>query len=657
MVENEKEILKSLNEEQREAVVTLQGPILVIAGPGSGKTRVIEYRVLNLIRSGVDPKKILLLTFTKRAAKQMLERAAAHDERCGTIEGGTFHSFAYKLLRRYGEKLGLKKTLSVLDEGDAEELIGKIVNLLDFREQKESFPKKDTLKSIVSLSANKNLGLREVIERYFSHLSDFLPEIKTVAKRYEDQKKERGYVDFDDLLIHARDLLAKEEIGEAIAANYDYLMVDEFQDTNPLQGEITYLLGKRTGNVLAVGDDAQSIYGFRGASHKNIMDFPEYFPGTAMIKLEENYRSTQAILDLSNELLANMEEKFQKDLVSARGKTGEKPKLLYFGNAADETEWIAEKVLTLIQAGVPLREQAVLFRSTYASIMLQAELTKMRIPYKMFGGLRFYETAHVKDFLAFAKVIANEKDEISWGRILGLLPGVGRKTAETIWGKMEHATDLDRALLGLEQAGISGRNADEILRLKEAIAEAARLKGDVCNLLGRILDFYLPIFREKFDDWPTRLSDLETIRDLSEEYGELDSFLADLSIDIPEGNDENEKEFLTLSTIHSAKGLEWNTVYLLGVAEGILPSKRSMDFKEDIEEEGRLLYVAVTRAKERLYLFFHLDDGRGRYLGNRISRFLEPANVFGAVFHEDLSGYGLKDEVRYSDEDEGIEFE
>ncbi len=653
----ENEITKNLNREQREAVEVTKGPVLVIAGPGSGKTRVIEYRVLNLIRSGVDPRKILLLTFTKRAAREMLARAASHDERCALVEGGTFHSFAYKLLRVFGGELGLKKTLSVLDEGDAEELIGKIVNSFDLKEKREAFPKKDTLKNIFSLSVNKGLDLADVVGRYFSHLADFVPEVEAIFERYQLRKKESGYVDFDDLLLYARDLLMLKKTGEAIASRYEYVMVDEFQDTNPVQGDLTHLLGKRTGNVLAVGDDAQSIYGFRGASHKNIMDFPEYFPGTKLIKLEENYRSTQSILNLSNELLANMADKFKKELVSAKGKTGEKPKLLYFGNVADETEWIAEKVIALASGGTTLKEQAVLFRSTYVSIMLQAELSKMRIPYKVFGGLRFYETAHVKDFLAFAKVIANHKDEISWGRILNLLPGVGKKTAESLWEKVGGANDLDRALPILEAAGLTGRNGGGILKLKEAIADASRLKNNPFNLLARIMDFYLPIFREKFDDWPSRLQDLETIKDLAEEYHELDAFLADLSIDIPEGRDENEEEFLTLSTIHSAKGLEWNTVYLLGVSEGTLPSKRSMDFDEDIEEEGRLLYVAVTRAKERLYLFFHLDDGRSAYFGNRISRFLEPANVFSALSHEDLSGYGLKDEVRYSDEDEGIEFE
>ncbi len=659
MVESGKEIIRSLNEEQREAVAAKNGPILVIAGPGSGKTRVIEYRVLNLVRSGVDPRRILLLTFTRRAARQMLDRAAFHDERCKQVEGGTFHSFAYKLLRAEGEKLGLRKNLSVLDESDAEELVGKILAASGFREgdKKEAFPKKDTLKKIFSLAANKNLGLEGVIERYFSHLRDFLAEIKEIGDDYTREKKEKGYVDFDDLLLYARDVLSLGGVGEKIASRYEFIMVDEYQDTNPLQGEITYLLGKRTGNVLVVGDDAQSIYGFRGASHKNIMEFPEMFPGTKIVKLEENYRSTQTILDLSNEVLANMAEKFQKDLVSAKGKTGERPKVLYFGNSEDETEWIAEKVLSLASSGTPLREQAVLFRSTYVSIMLQAELSKMKIPYKVFGGLKFYEMAHVKDFMAYARVIANYRDEISWSRILGMLPGVGKKTAEALWSEMENSGDLDQALSALEKFGLRTRNSVPMLKLKEALSEVSASRASVYDALGRIMDFYLPFFREKFDDWPTRLQDLETLKDLSENYDDLDSFLADLSIEIPEDRGEEEKDFLTLSTIHSAKGLEWNTVYLLGVADGVLPSKRSMDFEEDIEEEGRLLYVAITRAKERLYLFFHLEEGRGAYFGQRISRFLEPPNVFNALSHEDLSGYGLRDEVKYDDEDEGIELE
>ncbi len=656
-MENEKEILKHLNDSQREAVTAKEGAIMVIAGPGSGKTRVIEYRVMNLVSQGVPPHKILLLTFTKRAARQMLERAALHDGRCGSVEGGTFHSFAYKLLRMYGDKLGLGKTLSVIDESDAEELISKILSVTDVKNKKESFPKKDTLKKIFGLMSNKNLELKDVVERYFSHLYDFLDEIEGIRKRYILEKKQKNYLDFDDLLLYARDLLSLGDIGDRIASQYEYVMVDEYQDTNPLQGEMTRFLGKGTGNVLIVGDDAQSIYGFRGASHKNIMGFPKMFPGTKIIKLEENYRSTQTILDLSNELLVNMEEKFQKDLVSARGKTGEKPKVLYFGNAEDETEWISENVMKLIASGTRLKEQAVLFRSTYVSIMLQAELSKLRIPFKVFGGLKFYEMAHVKDFMAYARVIANYKDEISWGRILSILPGVGKKTAESLWLRMKDAGGFEHSLSILEDFGLKSRNSEQILRMKETLAEASVFKADVYGALNRLMEFYLPFFKEKFDDWPTRLQDLETLKDLAENYDELDSFLADLSIEIAGKENEEVDDFLTLSTIHSAKGLEWNTVYVLGVAEGILPSRRSMDFDEDVEEEGRLLYVAVTRAKERLYLFFHLDDGRGMYIGNRISRFLEPPNVFNALAHEDFSGYGLKDEVKYNDEDEGIEFE
>ncbi len=644
-----------LNEKQKEAVESKEGPVLVIAGPGSGKTRVIEYRVLSLVKNGVPPEKILLLTFTKRAARQMLERAAIHDKRCVSVEGGTFHSFAYKLLRLYGEKIGLRKTLSVLDEADAEEVVGKVLGGIDLGNKKESFPKKDTLRKIFSLSANKNIEIKEAVDRYFSHLSDFIPDMESIGEKYLEYKKENGYLDFDDLLLYARDLLSLKEIGERISSKYEFVMVDEFQDTNPLQGEITRLLGGEKKNLLVVGDDAQSIYGFRGASHKNIMEFPEMFPGTKIIKLEENYRSTQSILNLSNELLSNMREKFQKDLFSGKGKTGDKPKMLYFANANDEVEWLTEEILKEARKGVSLREQAILFRSTYVSILLQAELSKMRIPYKLFGGVRFYEMAHIKDFLSYAKVISNFKDEISWERIFMMLPGVGKKTAEALWLSLKPARDLAEGLLILENRGMNAKNPESILKLKRMLEEVRDSGNNVYNLSGRIMDFYLPFFKEKFDDWPMRLQDLETLRELSENYDDLESFLADISIDIPEGESDENDDFLTLSTIHSAKGLEWKAVYVLGVTEGTLPSKRSMDFEEDIEEEGRLLYVAVTRAKDKLCLLFHLDGGRGMYLGQRLSRFLEPENVFSSLNHEDLSGYGIKDEVRWNEEDEGID--
>ncbi len=644
-----------LNEKQKEAVESKEGPVLVIAGPGSGKTRVIEYRVLSLVKNGVPPEKILLLTFTKRAARQMLERAAIHDKRCVSVEGGTFHSFAYKLLRLYGEKIGLRKTLSVLDEADAEEVVGKVLGGIDLGNKKESFPKKDTLRKIFSLSANKNIEIKEAVDRYFSHLSDFIPDMESIGEKYLEYKKENGYLDFDDLLLYARDLLSLKEIGEKISSKYEFVMVDEFQDTNPLQGEITRLLGGEKKNLLVVGDDAQSIYGFRGASHKNIMEFPEMFPGTKIIKLEENYRSTQSILNLSNELLSNMREKFQKDLFSGKGKAGDKPKMLYFANANDEVEWLTEEILKEVRKGVSLREQAILFRSTYVSILLQAELSKMRIPYKLFGGVRFYEMAHIKDFLSYAKVISNFKDEISWERIFMMLPGVGKKTAEALWLSLKPARDLAEGLLILEKRGMNTKNPESILKLKRMLEEVRDSGNNVYNLSGRIMDFYLPFFKEKFDDWPMRLQDLETLRELSENYDDLESFLADISIDIPEGESDENDDFLTLSTIHSAKGLEWKAVYVLGVTEGTLPSKRSMDFEEDIEEEGRLLYVAVTRAKDNLCLLFHLDGGRGMYLGQRLSRFLEPENVFSSLNHEDLSGYGIKDEVRWNEEDEGID--
>lgn len=651
------DVQKHLNERQKEAVATTRGAVLVIAGPGSGKTRVIEYRVLRLVQEGVDPKKILLLTFTKHAAREMLKRAASHDPRCASIEGGTFHSFAYKILRQYGGKLGLSRNLSVLDEGDAEELIGKIVATSGLSAKRESFPKKDTVKKIFSLSINKGLTLQETVERYFSHLSDFLGDFESIKQRYAEQKRENGYLDFDDLLLCAKDILSLGDVGKKIASAYEFIMVDEYQDTNPIQGEITRLLGQESGNILVVGDDAQSIYGFRGASHKNIMEFPKMFPGTKIIKLEENYRSTQPILDFSNEILLNMEEKFQKNLFSAKRKEGDRPSLIYFNGSGDAAEWMTEKIFQSLREGGKLRDHAVLFRSTYVSIPLQAELARMKIPYQVFGGMRFYETAHVKDLLAYLKVVANLKDEISWGRILTMLPGIGKKTAESVWLGIKARDDFKQSLNFLEEVGVRGKSTENFLRLKKTLSDIDDSRGDVYAAIDAILRFYLPFFQEKFDDWPARLPDLEVMKALASHYEDLDSFLADVSLDIPHEGPDGEKEFLTLSTIHSAKGLEWKTVYLLGVAEGILPSKKSMDFPEDIEEESRLLYVAVTRAKEHLYLFFPWEEGRGMYLGNRISRFLEPSNVFSVLNHEDLSGYGLKEKAKYSEENEGIEYE
>lgn len=662
---------KLLNSSQREAVEAIKGPVLVIAGPGSGKTRVIEYRVLNLIEHGIKPESILLLTFTRRAAAEMLNRAAEHDPRARKVDGGTFHSFAYKLLKQYGAQVGLPKNLMILDEDDAQEALGRIATKLGFAEGDKRFPKKSTLRSVLSASINKNRSIESILEKEYEHLSQFAGDIEKVGKNYAEYKKENGYLDYDDLLFYARELLKDERIGEIISRKYEFVMVDEYQDTNKIQGDITYLLSSEHKNVMVVGDDAQSIYGFRGAYHENIMSFPDQFRDCKIVKLESNYRSTQAILDLSNAVLDNMPNKFKKVLTAARESAGEKPTIMYFGDSEEEAGWVKEKIQENILNGIPFAHQAVLFRSSYISIQLQAEMARAGIPFKVFGGLKFYETAHVKDVLAHLKVLANFKDELSWSRVFTLLPGIGGKTAETIASRIRRAGlpaqagDFSSALDVLGQFAEGFKYSPHLVELKETLMKASGAKVPVGEKFGMIVDYYMPILKDKFDEWPNRLNDLEALRQITFSYTELEDLLADLAIEIPNGDsvdktdrtDRDEKP-LTLSTIHSAKGLEWDVVFLLGVAEGTLPSKMALGKSgEEIEEEHRLFYVAITRARNKLYLLFHLAGDMGPMTFNRLSRFVDDPSVLLSVEHKDLSMGGAKKMADYDDENDGIEEE
>ncbi|MEE8360134.1 MAG: ATP-dependent helicase, partial [Candidatus Omnitrophota bacterium] len=414
------EIQKELNPTQYAAASTIEGPLLVIAGAGSGKTRVIEYRVLHLVQSEIAPSSILLLTFTKRASREMLGRAAKHDPRCERVDGGTFHSFCYKMLRHYAKTIGFNSAFSILDESDSGDAVHRCAVKLGLHDREKRFPKKRTLKGILSMSINKNTSIKDILSRQYPHFIKYAPDIEELRNKYAEYKITKNLMDYDDLLVYFRLVLQDEAIRQKIAGKYKYIMVDEYQDTNLLQGDITYLMAKEHKNIMVVGDDAQSIYGFRGASHDNIMKFPKQFAGCKIMKLEENYRSTQAILDVGNAILANMKNKFSKTLVSARMTSGEKPEMLYFKDAYKEAEWIARRIKDLYDEGVELAQQAVLFRNLYISIPLQAELNKRNIPYHVFGGMKFNETAHVKDVIAHLKVIANPKDELSWTRILTL---------------------------------------------------------------------------------------------------------------------------------------------------------------------------------------------------------------------------------------------
>ncbi len=634
------DLKRKLNPSQYEAVSTIDGAVLVIAGAGSGKTRAIEYRVLHMVESGIKPESILLLTFTRKASHEMLTRTARHDGRCRNVEGGTFHSFAFKTLKKYAKVLGLSSLFSILDEADAEDAIHRCSAKVGLVSKDKKVPKKNTLRSIISTSINKGLSIVDILEKEYPHFIELAKEIDLLRKEYASYKIEKNYMDYDDLLVYLQMLLKVDEMRKKLSEKYRYVMVDEYQDTNILQGDIAYLLAKEHGNIMAVGDDAQSIYGFRGSSHKNIMEFPKKFHSCKIIKLEENYRSTQDILDVANSVLANMGNKYSKCLISTRRDEIEKPKLSFFKNVYDEASWIVGKIIEGRSNGVDFHQQAVLFRSAYVSIPLQAELSKHGIPYEVFGGLKFYETAHVKDLLAHMKVVLNVKDEIAWHRMLTLIEGIGPKTADKIIEDMVNRVsigDIIEKTMGVgDKFGKASRN---LCKLKSFLKSADGSRLSPGSLYDIALDYYLPLMKEKFDDWHIRINDLETLRQIAARYDELGDLLADFAIEPPDRSvlkvepaAKHEEKPLTLSTIHSSKGLEWDSVYLISLIDGVLPSSFALDNEEEIEEESRLFYVAVTRAKNKLYMSMSHEGFRGGISQfNKVSRFLDAPNVLAGL--------------------------
>ena len=629
-----------LNHSQYEAVTTMDGPVLVIAGAGSGKTRAIEYRVLHLVQNHVKPESILLLTFTKKASHEMLSRASRHDPRCKYVDGGTFHSFAFRTLKRYAKALGLSSQFSILDESDSAEAISKCGAKLGLHDKDRHLPKKDTLRAIISMAMNKGNSIEETIDKEYPHFLKFAGEIEALRKEYASYKINKNYLDYDDLLIYLKLLLEKDQPNDKISRRFTHIMVDEYQDTNKLQGAITYLLAKEHKNIMVVGDDAQSIYGFRGSSHKNIMEFPKRFPGCKIIKLEENYRSTQKILDVANTVLENMDNKYSKCLVSTRDEAGEKPRLNFFKNAYDEAMWIVQKVKELRSEGVELKDQAVLFRSAYVSIPLQAELNKEGVPYQIFGGLKFYETSHVKDIIAHLKIVANPKDEIAWNRVLVLIDGIGPKTAdeisEDIMSRASLKEIVDEALF---EDRHDKKSSKGLKKLKVFLKSSSDYNLSPGVLYSLAFDYYLGFFKDKFDDWHIRINDLEALKAISARYDSLGELLADFAIEPPErgvrdvgARARNDEWPLTLSTIHSAKGLEWNSVFLISLVDGVLPSSFALNDEEEIEEESRLFYVAITRAKDRLFLSLSHEGIRGGITQfNKVSRFLDHKNILASL--------------------------
>ena len=651
-----------LNSSQLQAVTSIKGPILVIAGAGSGKTRVIEYRVLHLVQNGINPHAILLLTFTRKAAREMISRASKHDHQCKNIEGGTFHSFAYKLLRKYAKAIGFTSTFIVLDESDSQEAIHRCATKLGFFERKKRFPKKDTLRSVISMSANKNTSLGEILKKEYPHFVEYLEDLENLRNMYTLYKVERNYVDYDDLLIYLKILLDNAEIRDRLSRKYQYIMVDEYQDTNVIQGDIAFLLAEKHRNIMVVGDDAQSIYGFRGASHENIMRFPERFPECSIITLEENYRSTQPILDVANAVLENMKNKYSKCLISAKHQAGGKPQLLFFKDVYEEAEWVADLIKQHMDEGMPLSHQCVLFRSMYLSIPLQSELSKRNIPYETYGGLKFYETAHVKDMMAHMKMLVNPMDELAWNRALMLIERIGPKTAGTITDEVMRYSSLNEMLDHISSRyAINVSFSDGLLKLSKTLQKTNKDEINVGEIFSLILEYYAPLLRAKYDDWHLRLNDLEALRQISMRYDALVELLEDFAIEPPErgvwGVDPETKEEekpVVLSTIHSAKGLEWDSVVIMGLIDGVLPISFALGSEEEIEEEQRLFYVAITRAQNGCFLTLHHEGTRGGITQfNKISRFVDMPSVLAKI---ELKETGQQDRERIvkAEEDESL---
>jgi len=581
----------------------------------------------------------------------MLSRASKHDPQCKNVEGGTFHSFAYKILKRYAKSIGFPDAFIVLDEGDAEEAVRRCAAKLGFYERKKRFPRKDTLKGIISMSINKNTTIGEVLKREYPHFIEYLTDIENLRREYTAYKVDKNYLDYDDMLVYLKILLENDDVRDRLSQRYRYIMIDEYQDTNIVQGDISYLLAEKNRNIMVVGDDAQSIYGFRGASHENIMQFPDRFPGCEVIKLEENCRSSQAILDVANAVLENMKNKYAKCLVSAKKQTGEKPQLLFFKDAYEEAEWVADLIKKHLDEGVSLGQQCVLFRSMFLSIPLQSELSKRNIPYETYGGIKFYETAHVKDVLSHLKVLVNPKDELAWNRILMLIERIGPKTAGAITDEATGYSSFKEILEKVFSKYVKGYSYSEGLEnLGKTLGTVSDEKIEVGERYEAILGYYIPLMKDNYDDWHLRVNDLESLRQIAARYDSLEDLLEDFAVEPPEKGvwsvepeTKEEEKPLVLSTIHSAKGLEWDVVVIMGLVDGVLPVTFSLDDEEEVEEEQRLFYVAVTRAKRRCFLTLHHEGIKGGIsIFNKISRFVDAPNIREKLEFKDIAGRGMR---------------
>lgn len=618
---------QALNPRQLAAISILSGPLLILAGAGSGKTRTLVYRLSYLLETGTAPERILLLTFTRKAAHEMLQRSRQllQSEKTEKVMGGTFHAFASYLLRRYARLLDLNPQFTIIDPVDAEDIIDLIRQELKFDKQSQAFPKKGRIQELFSRARNCQRALAEVIDRDYQGLEVYLEELQTLASVFQEYKRRHALLDYDDLLEQLYLGLRHHLSFRRAAQNlFDHIMVDEYQDTNRLQKEIADLLAEQHRNLMVVGDDAQSIYAFRGAELENILLFPETWPDCRIIRLEQNYRSTQPLLDFSNALLAQARLGYPKKLFSERTQ-GLAPILSQHFSTEAEARWVVDQILQLRERGVALQDMAVLYRSGFHSHYIQAELLRRSIPYVVYGGIRFMERRHVKDLMALARLLLNPLDAVAWHRILKLIPGIGQVTARKIIESIRsHGGQL--TCNGWAQK----KFAPALQALYDTLNQA-RQASSVAAQIACLQNYYQPLLKDLESDWLQRLPDLDILQQLAKRYQKLENFLSDFALDPPSQRfqdatipliDAREEKPLTLSTIHSAKGLEWRAVFIPHLLDGLLPSARSLRRLEDLEEERRLFYVACTRAKEWLFLSYPAWHQSYDAVFTQVSRFL-----------------------------------
>ena len=634
-----------LNEQQLAAVTASPGPLLVIAGAGSGKTRTLTYRVAYLLENGIDPRNILLLTFTNKAARQMLDRVAnLLPVDASGLWGGTFHSIGNRMLRRHGRALGYSSGFTIMDREDQKDLINAVIASAGIDPKEMRFPKGDVLADIFSFVVNTEKPMEELLAEKFPYFLPLLEQIKDVHARYEKKKKSTNSMDFDDLLEKTlRMLLEDEEIAAFYRRQFKFILVDEYQDTNKIQADLIDTLAAEHKNVMVVGDDAQSIYSWRGANFQNILEFPKRYPNAQVFKIELNYRSVPEILRVANAAIAANVQQFRKQLSATRDSHSMRPALVALNDSSEQAQFVAQRILELRDENVDLNEVAVLYRSHFHAVELQLELSRRGIPYQITSGIRFFEQAHIKDVAAFIRLVVNPRDEVAFKRMVKLLPGIGNKSADNLWRAWENslneAGDIaswsDR-LLAMPVSAKSKKSWEQLAHTLDEIAPGGQPNPPSEMITSVVEAIYDDYAKANFTNYELRREDLNQLAAFARQFKDAGEFLSQLAlisnVDAEAApNQTADQEAVNLSSVHQAKGLEYHTVFVIWLTDGMFPSSRSLETRDAIEEERRLFYVSITRARDELYLTYphmRLNAGYGEVF-QRPSRFLKeiPTNL------------------------------